>query len=384
VNQYVRLCIEPARLTGKTVCHDVRIDNGATIAIPVSSNVQARVVQTKPPPPKSKAEIASASSAYALKFSNGKTSGTSSSTVSLEHAFAFFPRSAFDSPETHAYAGAAGTVTVPAGAGPGCLVHVSGLRPGLTYGVFAHGPGVVKGELGSTAGPWPQLGTFVASAGGTGTFDCALRPQAGSTLVVNTEPQDLTILISAPLVVAPAGAHASTGAASQPSLAAGTRRPARAGGTASTAVSFAHAFAVFPGSAFDSALTHSYAGAAGTVTVPAGAGPGCLVRVSGLRPGLTYGVFVHGPGVVAGNLGSTAGPWPQLGTFVASAGGTGTFECRERPQAGSTLVVNTEPQDLTILISGPLVVTPAHGANSSSTPSATSQPSLAAGTRKGK
>jgi hypothetical protein len=77
VNQFVRLCVEPARATGKTLCHDVKIDSGATIAIPVTSNVQARVFQTKKTkvaPPKSKQEIAKASAAFGATLSNGTTS----------------------------------------------------------------------------------------------------------------------------------------------------------------------------------------------------------------------------------------------------------------------------------------------------------------------
>jgi hypothetical protein len=84
VNQFVRLCVEPARATGKTVCHDVRIDGGATIAIPVTSNVQARVFQTKTAKPKSKAEIAEASSAFMVGLANGKKTGQQKTTTAFQ------------------------------------------------------------------------------------------------------------------------------------------------------------------------------------------------------------------------------------------------------------------------------------------------------------
>jgi hypothetical protein len=43
VGQVLQLCIQPADPAQKPVCHDVRIDQGATISVPVTSNVAASV-----------------------------------------------------------------------------------------------------------------------------------------------------------------------------------------------------------------------------------------------------------------------------------------------------------------------------------------------------
>jgi hypothetical protein len=47
VGQYVKLCLQPASTKAKPLCHSIRIDLGATIAVPVTSNVVASVVKGK-------------------------------------------------------------------------------------------------------------------------------------------------------------------------------------------------------------------------------------------------------------------------------------------------------------------------------------------------
>ncbi len=69
VGQYVRLCLQPASTHAKTICHSIRIDLGATIAVPVTSNVVASVLKgaktTKGAKSKSKAQISQAANAFA-------------------------------------------------------------------------------------------------------------------------------------------------------------------------------------------------------------------------------------------------------------------------------------------------------------------------------
>jgi hypothetical protein len=43
IGQWINLCVQPASPTQKPTCHGVRIDNGATVTIPVTSNVAATV-----------------------------------------------------------------------------------------------------------------------------------------------------------------------------------------------------------------------------------------------------------------------------------------------------------------------------------------------------
>jgi hypothetical protein len=163
-----------------------------TVTVPPSPAVELTTCNVR-------ASVTPPSSSATTEPATTTAKPTSGTTVSLNHAYAYFPGSAFDSDLTHSYSGAAGTVTVPPNGAPGCLVNVTGLQSGVTYAVYTHAPGVTKGEVNSTAGPWSQLGTFVASGDGTGTFQCAAAPQAGSALAVNVEPQDGMILISAPL-----------------------------------------------------------------------------------------------------------------------------------------------------------------------------------------
>ncbi len=133
--------------------------------------------------------------------SKPKTPTVIGEAIALNHAYSYFPGTAFDSTLTRSYARAQGTVTVPSRAStrPGCLVSVTGLHADVTYAVYAHAPGIKKDNATSTAGPWPRLGTFVASSDGTGAFECTMQPQVGSTIAVNAEPQDGMILISSPL-----------------------------------------------------------------------------------------------------------------------------------------------------------------------------------------
>jgi hypothetical protein len=47
VGQVIRLCLQPTKAGTKPLCHSIRIDLGATIAVPVVSNVVANVVKSK-------------------------------------------------------------------------------------------------------------------------------------------------------------------------------------------------------------------------------------------------------------------------------------------------------------------------------------------------
>lgn len=60
-NQYVQLCVQSLVSTRKSLCHVIRIDDGATISIPVTSDVEAKVLSGARP--KSKAQIQKAISA---------------------------------------------------------------------------------------------------------------------------------------------------------------------------------------------------------------------------------------------------------------------------------------------------------------------------------
>ncbi len=163
---------------------------------------------------------------------------------------------------------------------------------------------------------------------------------------VSPAPGGATATTTAPAKMTPTVTNPATTTTTSPTVATPTLK--------GTTVPLNHAYTYFPRSAYDSALTRSYSGATGTVTVTSSGTPGCLVSVNGLQAGGTYAVFTHAPGVKEGDAATLAGPWPELGTFVASAEGSGRFECATRPQAGSTLAVNAEPQDGSILFSGPL------------------------------
>lgn len=73
VGQFVDLCIQPSDPAQKPVCHAVKIDDGATISIPVASNVAATVKSAKATnatKAKSKKQIAAALAAF------GRTNAT--------------------------------------------------------------------------------------------------------------------------------------------------------------------------------------------------------------------------------------------------------------------------------------------------------------------
>jgi hypothetical protein len=87
VSQSVRICVQEPT---KTACRTLKITGGSTIAVPLSSNVSAKLLGGKPiPKPKSKAQIAKASSGFLLglgleqsgskrsKDSSGKHKGSS-------------------------------------------------------------------------------------------------------------------------------------------------------------------------------------------------------------------------------------------------------------------------------------------------------------------
>lgn len=63
IGQYINLCLQSAASTGAPVCHSIKIDNAATVTIPVSANLQATV--TKQPLGKS---VASASKGFLPKL----------------------------------------------------------------------------------------------------------------------------------------------------------------------------------------------------------------------------------------------------------------------------------------------------------------------------
>jgi hypothetical protein len=76
VGQFVRLCLQPASLKAKPLCHAIRIDRGATIAVPVTSNVVASVLKSKAKAKKaskskSKNQIAKAASAFSSTLTQG-------------------------------------------------------------------------------------------------------------------------------------------------------------------------------------------------------------------------------------------------------------------------------------------------------------------------
>ncbi len=79
VGQFVRLCLQPASTKAKTICHSIRIDLGATIAVPVTSNVVASVVKgaaktTKGAKAKTKTQISQAANAFASASAKGTKS----------------------------------------------------------------------------------------------------------------------------------------------------------------------------------------------------------------------------------------------------------------------------------------------------------------------
>jgi hypothetical protein len=75
VGQYLNLCVQPADATQKPTCHQIRIDNGATVTVPVAGHVSATVEQRKLRPqdrPKAAKQIAAASALYAAAANAAK------------------------------------------------------------------------------------------------------------------------------------------------------------------------------------------------------------------------------------------------------------------------------------------------------------------------
>jgi hypothetical protein len=78
VGQWIQLCIQAP---GKTTCHAVRIDDGATVAIPVTSNISATVKSTlgataakTSVKPKSRKQVAKTASAFSGLVAKAKPS----------------------------------------------------------------------------------------------------------------------------------------------------------------------------------------------------------------------------------------------------------------------------------------------------------------------
>ena len=82
VGQYLRLCLAPAEPSAKPLCRSIRIDLGATIAVPIAANVSATVLKShaKAGGSKSKKQITQASGAFSsiltsTKAGTGKPAG---------------------------------------------------------------------------------------------------------------------------------------------------------------------------------------------------------------------------------------------------------------------------------------------------------------------
>jgi hypothetical protein len=84
IGQWIKLCIQPASSTGTPKCHAIQIDGGATVTIPVTSNVAATVtsgvgvkgtIKTKAKA-KSRAQIKGASDSFAGTQTSKQTKHT--------------------------------------------------------------------------------------------------------------------------------------------------------------------------------------------------------------------------------------------------------------------------------------------------------------------
>jgi hypothetical protein len=81
LDEGLRLCASPTKIGGKTVCRTLKINSGATLTIPVTSNITAKVIQiVKVAPAKSKKQIAAATSAFATSIGTGKPTITNPAT----------------------------------------------------------------------------------------------------------------------------------------------------------------------------------------------------------------------------------------------------------------------------------------------------------------
>jgi hypothetical protein len=90
LNEYLQLCVQPSTAGAKPVCHVVKVGSGSTIAVPVSANVRASVINkaklAKVVPAKSKAQIAKASSSLLAAVGPAK-SGSKQTTKHHTHVF---------------------------------------------------------------------------------------------------------------------------------------------------------------------------------------------------------------------------------------------------------------------------------------------------------
>jgi hypothetical protein len=66
IGQYINLCVQPPTPKSQPLCHSIKIDNAATVTIPVAANVTATV--SKAPAAKSKKAIAAASKGFLPKL----------------------------------------------------------------------------------------------------------------------------------------------------------------------------------------------------------------------------------------------------------------------------------------------------------------------------
>ena len=76
-------------------------------------------------------------------------SASAGQAAELQPAFAFFPGTGYDTPFTHSYADAHGTVAVPNGSGsdPACLIVAVGLKASSEYTVYLDLNGSTPGDV---------------------------------------------------------------------------------------------------------------------------------------------------------------------------------------------------------------------------------------------
>jgi hypothetical protein len=93
IGQWLNLCIQPTSTAQRTKCHAIRIDNGATVTIPVTSNVAATVMSatgvkgaTKTNVrPKSRKQIKNASDAFAVNRSTAAKKHVTNNKKKVKH-----------------------------------------------------------------------------------------------------------------------------------------------------------------------------------------------------------------------------------------------------------------------------------------------------------
>jgi hypothetical protein len=64
IGQFINLCLQPSQANAKPLCHSIKIDNAATVTIPVTSNIAATVSKTPISKSKSRAQISAASKSF--------------------------------------------------------------------------------------------------------------------------------------------------------------------------------------------------------------------------------------------------------------------------------------------------------------------------------